>query len=411
MSGLDLRQSVLLRAGPERRIAIYYFASMMPAGVIGVHAGIWFADKGLSSAEIGIVTSVPVLVILCLNITIGRLADRASDWRKAIALGATLQAIATLGLFAVDTFWGILAVWTTIMVPSSAIVPVTDAATVRLTRRRGSRFGTLRACATVGYLCAVYVTGIAISALGGNAFVPIFVAVTLLKAAAAQFLPQFRTPEERAAHTPSDNELGVRRLVEVMRIPFLLPLIGFAMIFSTHHILNVFAALLWKSQGISSATIGQLIVIGAVAEAAMMFGWSWTRFGGRVKPQHCLVLAGVVAAVRWALMSLAPPVPFLVVLQVLHAITFGLGYLAIVQFIASETHERIAAEAQSFYAIVQSLMVVITVTSFGWFVDGLGAHAYLAASVFALAGVGLILAGLAARPGGRERTRPRYAGG
>jgi MFS transporter, PPP family, 3-phenylpropionic acid transporter len=394
MAEADAGVSVLLRAGPERRIAVYYFASMMPAGAIGVHAGIWFSDNGLSSSQIGAVNTVPVLIMLCLNLTIGRLADRASDWRQAIVIGATLQATAALGLFAVDAFWGILAVWTMIIVPSSATVPITDAATVRLTRRRGSSFGTLRACATVGYLLAVFATGMLITWLGGDAFVPIFVAVNLLKAGAAQFLPRFRTPE---APSVMDGEVGVGRLIEAMRLWFVLPLVGFAMVFSTHHILNAFAALLWKAQGISSATIGQLIVVGAMAEAAMMFGWSWSRFGGRPKPGSCLVLAGIVAAIRWSCMALAPPVPTLVFLQLLHAITFGLGYLAVVQFIANDTHERIAAEAQSFYMIVQSLMVIIAVAGFGGLVDGLGFRAYFVASGFALLGVALIMAGLAAR--------------
>ena len=53
-----------------------------------------------------------------------------------------------IGLWFVSGFWGILLVWTLAMVPASALVPVVDAATLRMTQRRGTNFGAVRAWVT-----------------------------------------------------------------------------------------------------------------------------------------------------------------------------------------------------------------------------------------------------------------------
>jgi hypothetical protein len=68
-----------------------------------------------------------------------------------------------------------------------------------------------------------------------------------------------------------------------------------------------------------------------------------------------------------------------------------------VHFIAKWTSEDIAAEAQSFYVVLQQAMSVIALVGFGWLVPMLGERAYFVAAGFALLGAGLILASLRMR--------------
>lgn len=380
------------RIAPEWRIAFFYFTQLMPVGVAVVYAGIWFTTKGIGPDGIGIINSLPVLIMIALNLTIGRIADRASDWRQVIVLASGIQGLVTLGLFLVDEFWGILAVWTLSIIPNQSIAPVADAATMRLTKRRGTSFGPIRACATLGYTLAVALTGLLVARFGGQIFVPLYVGLTLLKAMAAQALPQFRAPHDpNAAPTPS---VGALRLVEVMRPWFVLPLFGYAMVFGTHIILNAFSALLWKQQGIPEAQIGPLITIGALAEASMMLAWA--RLGTRIPPLTGLLLASSVAVLRWTAMGFSPPAEVLIGLQLLHALTFAMGYLSVVHFISLHTSETIAAEAQSFYVVLQQSMSVIAVLGFGWLTRSMGAHAYFVAAGFALLGVLVLIAALSA---------------
>ena len=45
------------------------------------------------------INALPVLIMLGLNLFVGRLADRAADWRQVIVAGALLSAAIPFGLF------------------------------------------------------------------------------------------------------------------------------------------------------------------------------------------------------------------------------------------------------------------------------------------------------------------------
>lgn len=61
---------------PELRATLYYFIQYMSGAVVTVYGGIWFAGQGLSVSEIGILNALPVLIMLLLNVVVGRIADR-----------------------------------------------------------------------------------------------------------------------------------------------------------------------------------------------------------------------------------------------------------------------------------------------------------------------------------------------
>jgi PPP family 3-phenylpropionic acid transporter len=373
------------RLTPELRATAYYFTFFMTAGAATVYAGIWFSEKGLDAGQIGIINALPVLVMLVLNMLVGRIADKASDWRQVIVIGAVLGAVIPIGLFFVDDFWGILLLWTLGAIPLAAVGPVADAATMRMTRRNGTDFGAIRAWGTIGYMAVIYLTGQIVTWLGGGAFLPFFVGLAVLRGVASLGLPNFRAPRDE--QTPVAKP-GASRMREVMKPWFLLPLVGWSMVFATHLILNAFQGLLWKEQGISELVIGLLIALGAASEAAMMFVFK--RFGTRFPARTLILASAVVAVVRWALMALSPAVPFLIGLQLLHSVTFALGYMGCVHFIANWTSEDIAAEAQSFFQVLQQAMSVGALLVFGWLIGIMGAHAYFVASAFAAIGGVLI---------------------
>jgi PPP family 3-phenylpropionic acid transporter len=371
------------RLTPELRTTAFYFTYFMGPGAAVMFLPIWLSGKGITTEQIGIINAVPVFVILALNLIIGRVADRASDWRQVIVIGALIAGIVPVGLFFVNEFWGILLFWTLASLPGGAVGPVLDAATMRMTRRNGSDFGSIRAWGTVGYMLFNGLTGFLVVWFGAGIFVPLFVGLALLRTAASLQLPAFRAPPDQATVAAIRPVAG--KLAEIITRPwFILPLVGFALVFGTHIVLNAFGALLWKEQGISEDIIGPLIALGAASEAGMMF--LWKRFGGRISARHLILVSALVSVLRWAAMAFSPPVWALVLLQLSHGVTFALGYLGCVHFIANWTSEDIAAETQSLFTVLQQVASVVALVSFGWLVGLFGAHAYLFAALAALTG-------------------------
>ena len=371
------------RVPPQWRIGAYYSTAFLSSGVATAFGGIWFAAQGIGAERIGVLNALPVLLLLVLNLWVGRIADRAADWRTVIVAGAMVAAVAPYALFVVSGFWGILAVWTCAAVSQSLIVPVTDAAAMRMSRRSGFDFPSLRAWGTVGYLTVILATGYLATWFGPGVFVPLLCAVVTLRALVALGLPRFRDPAGRRGASP-----GAGALLEVMRPWFVLPLVGWSIIFATHLILNAFQGLLWKQQGLPENVIGMLIALGALAETAMFFGYR--RFSGRFSPRKLILASALVAVLRWIAFAFSPGVPLLVLLQLLHAVTYALGFVACISFITKWTSDDIAAETQSFFVVLQQGFSAIALTGFGGLAGRYGAQAYLASAVLAALGAGLI---------------------
>jgi MFS transporter, PPP family, 3-phenylpropionic acid transporter len=282
-----------------------------------------------------------------------------------------------------------------------AINPVADAAAVRMTRRRGSDFGTLRAWGTLGFMAVNAVTGLVVAGFGSAAFVPLIVVLSLMRGGASLQLPRFRAPLTDAPVPPARSILVAGRVRELFRPWFVLPLVGNAIILATHLLLNAFAALVWRDAGISASIIGPLIALSAAAEAVMMF--TFRRLSKRFSARHLILISALASAVRWAVMAFNPPIAVLVVLQLSHSVTFAMGYLGGVNFIANWTSEDIAAEAQSVLVVLQQALTVAALAGFGYLVAIMGARAFMVSAGFSLLAGGAVWISLRLMTAGRER--------
>jgi len=377
---------------PELRASIYHFMVFGSTGISSVYFAIWLSNRGITPDETGVITAVPVLTMLAINVLVGRLADKANDWRQVIIILSLIAGAVPIGLFFVSGFWGILLIWTLCVVPASATVPVIDAATLRMTQRRGTNFGVVRGWGTVGYTVSTALAGPILSLAGEGAFLPLFLGLSLLRALISLQLPRFRAPDHAAAAAGEPKS----RLKDVLKPWFVLPLVGLGIVYSTNGALSQFAALLWRDQGIDEAIIGPLIAIGAAAEAVMMF--FWRRLNIKVSARHLIIFAAVVGAIRWGAMGFSPPVWVLAILQLLHSVTFAVSYLGGIYFIANWTSEDIAAEAQGFSYVLQQGMTVVALLGFGWFTAQLGAGAWFVLAAYSLVGGALVWISLLLRP-------------
>lgn len=369
---------------PERRTAIFYLTVFMSGGASATALPLWLNSVGMTSEQIGVINAAPVFAMLMINMLVGRVADKASDWRQVIVYSSVLCALVSMALFFVSDFWGIVIVWTLATLPNAGIIPVIDAAAMRLTRRRGTDFGTLRAFGTVGYMALNAGAGFVVAAYGGQAFVPLFVAMTVLRAASSFILPRFR---DTAAADPAKPK-STAKLSAVMKPWFLLPLVGFAIIFATHAMFNAFCALMWRDQGISELIIGPLVALAAFSEAILMF--AWRRISHRFTARYLILASAALAILRWVVTAFAPPLWVIVLLQLSHAISYALGFLGCIAFITNWTSEDVAAEAQGMFVAIQQGVAVIALLAFGSLYGALGVHAFFVSAAFAAVGAACV---------------------
>ena len=385
-------------ASPELRASLFQFTVYIPGGVASVFLGIWLSEHGIPADQIGVINALPTLCLLLLNIIVGRVADKADDWRSALIVISLASALAPLPLFLVSEFWGILSVWALCATSNGLVAPVIDAATVRMTRRNGTDFGVIRAWATVGYVFAAGGLGLFLNVLGSGAFVGLYVVTVVVRATLAFLLPRFRAPAPKATLANSDPAIVAQpsRLRDSLKLWFVLPLLAFALVNSSNALIGSFGALLWHENGIPSYFLGPLLGLAAVGEAILMF--AWRRFGGRVTARNMILAAALAGLVRFTIMAFNPPVEVLFFTQLLHAFSFGMGYFGVVHFIANWTNEANAAEAQGFANMLNMAMAMTALIVFGVLMEFFGAAAFFYSTITSLAAIGCVLLSLKLRP-------------
>lgn len=392
---------------PVARTSQYYFVLLTTMAVSTPFLALWLTDRGLSPAEIGFVNALPYFIVIVVNQLIGRIADRASDWRLTIVIGAVVAAIWPFALFFVHDFWGITIVWALTILPFLATGPVIDAAAIRMARRLGADFAHIRMWGSLGLLITTLLSGIAVGTWGIAAFLPLLAAVGVLRALVSLRLPLFKAtpaPDAGTAKAPRRTRMSplvATRAREILRPWFLLPVAGVAIIHGSHMMQTGFGALIWQQSGVPGWAIGPLWALGPAGEIVIMLVFS--RFANHFSARHLILAAAIVAVVRWAGFALEPPLWGLFVLQALNLMTFGLSYLGVVNFIANWTSEGIAAEAQGFFQAMRQVVTVAALLLFGVLTAQFGSAAYYFAAAMGALGAVLTLVSLALMPVAREQ--------
>ena len=379
---------------PEMRTGLFYAAMYLPIGVSTLLLPVWLDGRGIGEEEIGIISATPIFIMIVLNLLVGRVADKASDWRGVIVAGSLVSAVVSLGFVFVDAFWGILLFNTLLVIPIMAIEPVIDAAAIRMTRRRGTDFARVRIWGTFGYIGGTALAGWMFGWVGIAVFVPLLIATALLRGLSALPLPFFRSQNGGGqAGAPLVSAPGAgQTLRQVVRPWFVLTLLGAAILQASHMLLVSFGALLWLRAGVPEAAVGILWIVAPVCEIVTMLFFS--HFARRFSARHLLLAACVSGVLRWIGMAYATDVWQLVLLQALHMMTFGLAYMGIVTFIANWTSEEIAAQAQSFYVVMKQICSVVALLFFGTLVAHFGLQSFWAAGLLSAIGAGMILISL-----------------
>jgi len=333
------------------RVSAYYFLLFMSVGSGLPYVGMWLASEGMSGSQIGLILACPSFLMVLTTLVVGRLADRAKDWRSAIiACNWVIVVLVTLLVFA-EGFTQLLLAWTLWGLVITAKFPIIDAAAVRMARQRNLEFHKMRAWGSLGFVFGTLLAGPFFELTGIESFVFLLLGLAVVRAVAAHGLPFFR---EGIESPPADSteSSGEKKVKPQRQLWYLLVLTGSALLHASHAYYYTFSAIIWSDAGYSKTVISMLWAIGVIVEIALM--WKFKVFAKAFSARMLLVVAILCALVRWLSYGFEPSLSFLFVLQMLHGVTFALMFLATVNFIANWTPVSEAANAQALSATLNT---------------------------------------------------------
>lgn len=363
----------------------FYLGLFLALGLYMPFWPVFLEHRGLSGSEIGLLLALGTWAKVVGNPVIGGWADRSHRPRRVLTALAAVALLASLLFHVVEGFWGLLAVNLIVFPAFQAMIPLGDSRVLAAGPKLGLDYGRVRLWGSFAFMVATLGLGEAL-----DMFSPEIVVWSLCGALALLFATTFALP---GGPTPSTPRGGGRFKALLKQRRFVLFLAVGALLQSSHAVYYGFSAIYWKAEGLTPLTIGLLWAEGVIAEI-LLFWWGARALRG-AGPTGLLLIAAAGGMVRWAVLGASADLPVLILVQGLHAASFGAAHLGAMHFITREAPADAQGSAQGLYtAATGGVGMGLIMLAAGPLYEAWGGHAFHAMmGLSALAaGLGLCLA-------------------
>jgi len=294
--------------------SLFLFTYYAHVGTFAIYATLFFAARGLSAPQIGVLMSlIQVMRMFGPNLW-GWVADHTQQ-RVAVLRFVTFAAVAAfIGIFFAETYAQFILVIVLLNLFTSAHGPLSEALIITDLRGDLHNYGRIRMWGSIGFIAAVIISGYLLEWFGVDKLP--WIALVLVASVALSSLRI--KPAPQALHAEAAPGLwSVLRQRAVIAF-----FVSAALMAGVHMSLNAFYSLYLEQAGYSKPVIGGMWAIGVVAEVAFFYFQAplFRRFGA----PRVMLFAFAAALLRFPVIGAAEKYLWVLVLaQLLHAATFA----------------------------------------------------------------------------------------
>ena len=363
-------------------VAAGYFLLFASMGSWAPFVGIFYRNLQLSGSQLGILFAIPMLCIILVGPVLGWTTDRLGGHKLVLASAAVLCALAALLISRATTFealWPRAVLFGLCFAP---LMPLMDGIALSVSQRTAIAYGRIRTWGSVGYIAMSFIVGAWLGSAVSNAF--FYVQAACLVLTALLVAASFPRIGARLAHTHAPVDRAAILNNKPLRVLLLTQLV---LALANTSVLN-YVSIFMASMGATPRLIGLAISLMAVSEVPILF--SAARLNQLLSPQRMLALAIAIYIVRYVLLSLAPSPLWVLPVQLLNGISFGLFALSAPR-LAHELAggETLAATAQSLLASAAAIGGITGTLITGALLDYIEIHQIF--RVMAVVAIGALL--------------------
>ncbi len=369
----------MFKPSPYGWISQYFLGFFFAYGVYLPFWSLWFKEQGVSSTDIGLLVGIGLATRCVANMVITPRIHKAEHIMPALRW-LSFAALIFVGFhfFTGGSFWLMALATVLFNLCCGPVVPLSDALANYYARLKILDYGRTRLWGSIAFIAGSTVVGYLISLYGTDmilytALVGVFISL-LLSMRSANVMPVTRS--EHHSERPKLTQL----LTDGPVVKFLLLA---ALIQGSHAAYYSFSAIYWQQAGHSEEIIGYLWSLGVVSEVAV-FALSKRLFAGW-SLRALFVAASIGVMLRWGITASTTLLLGLVLVQLLHGVTFAMAHIAAIQYIQnSEEHKMVALQA--LYNALPLGAFIAAMTAFsGWGFEHWGANVF-----WVMAAMGLV---------------------
>jgi PPP family 3-phenylpropionic acid transporter len=368
-----------LAALPYWRLSSFYLFYFALLGSTAPFLALYFDHLGFSSARIGELVAIPMLMRCIAPNLWGWLGDYTGQRLAIVRFGAVCTLV-TFSLILFDKSYAWLAM---VMALHAffwhAVLPQFEVITLAHLQGQTSRYSQIRLWGSVGFILTVVGLGRLFEWFSLDAYPQALLFIMLGIVASSWWVPN-------AQPVASSQRSLSGGFLKQLRHPGVLAFYAsVALMQLSHGPYYTFLTLHLERLGYSRGVIGMLWAVGVVAEVLMFMAMS--RLLQRFSVKQVLMASFLLAAVRWVLLgNFAEYLSLLVLSQVLHAATFGSFHAAAIHFVQRSFGPQQQGQGQALYAALAGTGGAMGALYSGYSWNTLGAGwTFSIASVAALA--------------------------
>jgi len=304
--------------------------------------GPYFQSLGFSASEIGIAIGVLTGSKIIAPYLWGTLGDFLPNRLRVVQVGIVGSTFAA-GLLLLDVdFLGLCLVLALFGVFWNAIIAQFDTLTLEYLGNDHHLYSSIRVWGSIGFIAMMLASGWLFSDVEYGILPWLIIAGLLVSAAISMTLPG------RGRVHPSDNsDEGIRSRLSNASVLIFFVVASLNQL--THGPLNVFFTLYVQDHGYTAFQAGQLWALGVLAEVILFF--VLPRFIRTLDLRVLLTISLALGSMRWILIGAYPDVVWLViVLQLLHAFTFGAIHSVSIEFIRRWFPGKLSGRGMALYS-------------------------------------------------------------
>ncbi|MCW8333834.1 3-phenylpropionate MFS transporter [Vibrio paucivorans] len=365
----------MLNPSPYGWISQYFVGFFFAYGVYLPFWALWFEEQGVSATDIGVLVGIGFATRCVANMVLTPRIHRVEHLMPALRW-LSFAALLFVGFhfFTGGSFWMMALATVLFNLCCGPIVPLSDAMANYYARLKMLDYGRTRLWGSIAFIGGSTVVGFLVAQYGTN-----MILYTAMAGVLFSLLVGMRNTNPMPV-TEQQDEAERPKLSKLLREwPVVKFLALVALIQGSHAAYYSFSSIYWKGAGYSEDIIGYLWSLGVVAEVAV-FALSKRLFSGW-SLRALFVAAAIGVMARWGLTASTTAIAALVMIQLLHGVTFAMAHIAAIQYIqSSESHKMVALQAL-YNAIPLGAFIALMTTLSGWGYENWGANVFWAMAV------------------------------
>lgn len=350
-------------------LKLFTFFSYGSVAVLFVYFPVYFSQQGISKLEVGLLMAGGPFISIIANPFWGYLSDKYQNIRRTIVLLLIGSLVAAQVVLRVDIFVLLLAAMLLFFFFQSPLASQGNSLILNTIEGTDYKFGSFRLWGSLGYAVTAILIGPILVAAGMN---ELWLIYSVLLVVALLFTAGM--PKGNVSDTSVFSKRGYRA-VFTNRLFLIFVLLG-VLVSIPNSMNSTFVSIYVQELGGSEVSVGWAAFLSAIFEVPIFL--LLDRFIRREVRYMiiCLSVISVLFSIRWAFMSIASEPVHILLIQMLHCVTFGGYYYVGTTLTAYLVPSEYRASGQAAFALTWGgVSGIVAGVIGGWLYQTFGAAA------------------------------------